>query len=73
MYLGTMAYKPLQFRESAEKVDSNSHLAPFSITGFPACSTKSGFFVEWAREPVPKKLVENGARSQFQCVCSRWL
>jgi len=40
-----------------------SHLAPFSRTGFPACSTKSEFSCE-AGKPVPKKLIENGATSQ---------
>ena len=41
------------------------HLAPFSRTGFPACSTKSGFSCE-AGKPVHKKLIEKGATSQLQ-------
>ena len=36
-----------------------------SATGFPACSTKSEFLVGWAGEPVHKRLIENGARSQL--------
>jgi hypothetical protein len=41
-----------------------SHLAPFSRTGFPACSTKSEFYCE-AEKPVHKKLIEYGATSQI--------
>jgi hypothetical protein len=32
--------------------------------GLEARSLRSGFLVEWAREPVPKKLIEHDARSQ---------
>jgi hypothetical protein len=42
-----------------------SHLAAFSATGFPACSTKDEFSCGMGILPVPKRLVENGARSQF--------
>jgi IS605 OrfB family transposase len=46
-------------------LDFNSHLAPFSRTGFPACSTKDEFSCGMGILPVHKKLVENGAISQF--------
>jgi hypothetical protein len=44
----------------------NSHLAPFSRTGFPACSTKSEFSCETGILAVNKKLIENGATSQYE-------
>ena len=49
-----------------DKIPLNSHIASFSITGFPACSTKNEFLVGWAGEPAHKSLIENGARFQFK-------
>ncbi|MGB3263430.1 MAG: hypothetical protein WBA89_05680 [Microcoleus sp.] len=46
-------------------VGFNSHLAPFSRTGCPACSTKDEFSCGVGILPAHKKLVDNGA-SQFQ-------
>jgi hypothetical protein len=42
-----------------------SHLAPFSRTGKMPVPQKNSLFVEQAGKPVHKKLIENGATSQF--------
>ena len=45
-----------------------SHLAPFSRTGKMPVPQENSLFVEQAGKPVHKKLIENGATSQFKTI-----
>src|SRR4028119_752415 len=49
-----------------QHLSSNSHLAPFSITGKMPVPQRVNFLVEQAGKPVHKKLIENDATSQFK-------
>ncbi|MEG5049008.1 MULTISPECIES: hypothetical protein [unclassified Microcoleus] len=60
------AYASEEDRDRAIAAGYNSHLAPFSLNRQDACSTRKFTLCGTGILPVPRQVIENGARCELQ-------